>query len=81
MLYRQYRCGCCNGVVASYEKECPRCGSHHIKSPYGFWILCFLVCFSFIVIFKLIHFYKNESYVESTISDENIIKNITQSKK
>ena len=31
MLY-QYHCACCDKVVASTDKECPYCGSHHIRS-------------------------------------------------
>ncbi len=33
MLY-QYHCACCDKVVASTDKSCPYCGSHHIRSPY-----------------------------------------------
>ncbi len=38
MLSTQYRCNCCNQAVMASEKECPNCGSHNIKSPYGFWM-------------------------------------------
>lgn len=57
MLYHQYHCSCCNQVVASTEKECPNCGSHNIRSPYGFWMFCILSCLAFAVIFKIVHVY------------------------
>ncbi len=52
MLY-QYHCACCNQVVASTDKECPNCGSHHIRSPYGFWLFCLTACFVVVCIFQL----------------------------
>ena len=74
MINFQYRCSCCNHVVETHEKECSVCGSRHIKSPYGFWILCFTVCLSFLIIFKIIHFYQQEPQIDKIVSDENIIK-------
>ena len=38
MLY-QYHCACCETVVASTDKDCPNCGSHNIRSPFGFSVL------------------------------------------
>ena len=45
MLY-QYHCACCETVVASTDKDCPNCGSHNIRSPFGFWIFCSMSCSS-----------------------------------
>ena len=42
MLY-QYHCACCDKVVASTDKSCPYCGSHHIRSPYGLWMFCVMI--------------------------------------
>lgn len=56
MLY-QYNCACCNKVVASTDKECPYCGSQHIRSPYGWWIFCIVGCFAVVMIFKSVQFY------------------------
>ncbi len=53
MLYHQYRCACCNRVVESSEKECGTCGSHNIRSPYGFWLFCILACLAAAVVFKV----------------------------
>ncbi|WP_111892220.1 hypothetical protein [Acinetobacter sp. MB5] len=39
MMY-QYRCACCNQVVLATDKTCPNCGSHNIRSPFGFWFFC-----------------------------------------
>ena len=56
MLY-QYHCACCNRVVESTDKECIDCGSHNIRSPYGFWILCILTCLAAVIVFKVVHVY------------------------
>ena len=57
MLY-QYHCACCDQVVEStHHKECTNCGSHNIKSPYGFWIFCVLTCLAAVIIFKIVHVY------------------------
>ena len=41
----QYRCACCNQVLSSTDKSCPNCGSHNIRSPFGFWFFCVMTCF------------------------------------
>ena len=56
MLY-QYNCACCNRVVESTDKECIDCGSHNIRSPYGFWIFCILTCLAAVIVFKVVHVY------------------------
>ncbi|OAL78358.1 hypothetical protein AY606_07915 [Acinetobacter sp. SFB] len=57
MLY-QYHCACCDQVVESaHHKECTNCGSHNIKSPYGFWIFCVLTCLAAVIIFRVVHIY------------------------
>ena len=56
MLY-QYHCACCDKVVASTDKQCPYCGSQHIRSPYGLWMFCLAACFAVVVIVKLAHLY------------------------
>ena len=35
-MYYQYHCACCDKVVEAGQKECHACGSHNIRSPYGF---------------------------------------------
>lgn len=56
MFYR-YRCACCNHVVSSEMKECPECGSHHIKSPIHLWVFCLITCLSVVFIFTVINLY------------------------
>ena len=56
MLY-QYRCACCEKVVESTDKECPHCGSQHIRSPYGWWIFCLVGCLAVVMVVKTLHFY------------------------
>ena len=56
MRYR-YHCGCCNQVVEANMRECSNCGSHNIRSPYGFWIFCVLACLSVAVVVKGVHVY------------------------
>lgn len=51
MLY-QYHCACCDKVVASTDKECPYCGSQHIRSPYGMWMFCVAACLAVVVVIK-----------------------------
>jgi hypothetical protein len=43
--------------VESSEKECGTCGSHNIRSPYGFWLFCILACLAAAVVFKVVHVY------------------------
>lgn len=57
MLSTRYHCGCCNEVVSSTEKDCSSCGSHNIKSPYGFWIFCSLTCLALVVTLKMTQLY------------------------
>ncbi|MCO8046416.1 hypothetical protein NI467_13945 [Acinetobacter bohemicus] len=53
----QYHCACCEKVVDSTEKSCPHCGSHHIRSPFGFWIFCLVACLVTTLVFKAVHVY------------------------
>ena len=54
-MHYQYHCACCNKAVASTDKECNQCGSHNIRSPYGFWIFCVTVCLAAAIMFKVVH--------------------------
>ncbi len=56
MLY-QYHCACCETVVASTDKDCPNCGSHNIRSPFGFWIFCIVACLAAAIIVKSVQVY------------------------
>lgn len=56
-MHYQYHCGCCDKVVTSIEKECSNCGSHNIRSPYGFWLFCLVSCLAAIIIIKTVHVY------------------------
>ena len=53
----QYHCACCEKVVDSTEKSCSSCGSHHIRSPFGFWVLCLVACLVTAIVFKVVHVY------------------------
>ncbi|ANF82016.1 hypothetical protein A3K93_07265 [Acinetobacter sp. NCu2D-2] len=59
-MHYQYHCACCNKVVSSMDKECTNCGSHNIRSPYGFWIFCIIACLIAVVAIKGI-----QAYVQS----------------
>ena len=63
MLY-QYHCACCDKVVASTDKECPYCGSQHIRSPYGLWMFCVAACFVVVLVIKMVHVYSSLHYEE-----------------
>ncbi len=55
MLGYQYRCACCNQIVEADTHTCPECGSHQIKSPFGFWIFCIVTCFALVIALQVIH--------------------------
>lgn len=57
MLYHQYHCACCEKVLTAEDKECPECGSHNIRSPYGFWIFCVAACLAVAVVFQVVQVY------------------------
>lgn len=61
-MHYQYHCACCNKIVASTEKECSDCGSHNIRSPYGFWAFCILSCLIAAVLVKSIHVYMSSAH-------------------
>jgi hypothetical protein len=61
-MHYQYHCACCNKVVASHEKECSSCGSHNIRSPFGFWIFCIVSCLLAAILVKSIHMYLSSSH-------------------
>lgn len=66
MMYK-YHCSCCNEAVSATQKVCHKCGSQHIKSPYGLWIFCLVACFVTVVTFKVGHFYfQNHQLEEKT---------------
>ena len=64
MLY-QYQCACCNKVVTANDKECQHCGSHHIRSPYGFWIFCVFACLMVAITFKVGQIYLNNHQTDT----------------
>ncbi len=39
------------------KKNVATCGSHNIRSPYGFWLFCILACLAAAVVFKVVHVY------------------------
>ena len=65
MLY-QYHCACCETVVASTDKDCPNCGSHNIRSPFGFWIFCIVACLAEAIIVKSVQVYLTDRNSEPT---------------
>ena len=84
-----YQCACCNKTVPSTTTACPECGSHSIRSPYGFWIFCLMTCLAAAIIFNVVHVYvKNHSQdvpakdtifsalqLESSDQHQNILNN------
>lgn len=57
MLRYQYHCACCDQAVTAEAHTCPNCGSHQIKSPFGFWMFCILTCLALAIALKLVHVY------------------------
>ncbi|ENV88398.1 MULTISPECIES: hypothetical protein [Acinetobacter] len=71
MLY-QYHCACCNKVVSSTEKECPACGSHSIRSPFGFWMFCITACLAVVMTITVVQVYFQDHQdvpVQTTLLD------------
>lgn len=56
-MHSQYHCACCNKALLSSHKECPHCGSQHIKSSISVWIFCVTACLAVVLTFKLVHAY------------------------
>lgn len=53
----RYHCACCEHVLSSADKECPHCGSHHIRSPISMWIFCVVASLVVALTLSLIHAY------------------------
>ena len=64
-MLSQYHCACCNKAVNSTDKVCPKCGSHHIKSPYSLWLFGVFACLIAAITFKVSHVYFAEPKEES----------------
>lgn len=80
MLY-QYHCACCNKVVSSTDKECPHCGSHHIRSPYGLWMFCIVACFAAVLLIKGMHAYiQNQQQVDDIPTQSTTIFDVLKQK-
>jgi hypothetical protein len=62
MLRYQYHCACCNRTVDADAHTCPECGSHQIKSPFGFWVFCILTCLALMIALKLVHVYLQQEH-------------------
>ncbi|WP_347460314.1 hypothetical protein ABEF82_09200 [Acinetobacter thermotolerans] len=56
-MHYQYHCACCNRTVSSTETSCPDCGSHSIRSPYGFWMFCLITCLAAAIVVKVVPVY------------------------
>ena len=77
MLY-QYHCACCDKVVASTDKQCPYCGSQHIRSPYGLWMFCLAACFVVVVIVKLAHLYSQHHQEDHPVQKTSLFEILKQ---
>lgn len=58
--------------MASSDKECPNCGSHHIRSPYGWWVFCLVGCFAVVLVFKAVQYYV-QTHEDDTPEQQSII--------
>ncbi|MGA6135835.1 hypothetical protein ACPER7_05945 [Acinetobacter dispersus] len=77
MLY-QYHCACCDKVVASTDKECPYCGSHHIRSPYGMWMFCVAACLAVVVVIKIAHLYIQHHQEDQPVQSNSLFEMFKQ---
>lgn len=73
-MLSQYHCACCDKVVASTDKECPYCGSQHIRSPYGLWMFCIAACLVVVVIAKVVHVYVQQSHEDQVMQKNSLFE-------
>lgn len=74
-MHYRYHCACCEKIVESTVKECTNCGSHNIRSPFGFWLMCLIACFCAAIIVKTVHIYlKNHQEAPVATSFLEILK-------
>ncbi|WP_121973355.1 hypothetical protein [Acinetobacter stercoris] len=74
----RYHCACCNHALSSADKECPNCGSHHIRSPISLWIFCLSACLVVVITVSLVRAYiKNH---EDTPQQRTILDVLNQDK-
>ncbi|MGG2096094.1 hypothetical protein ABFY41_12310 [Acinetobacter haemolyticus] len=74
MMLSQYHCACCDKVVASTDKECPYCGSQHIRSPYGLWMFCIAACLVVVVIAKVVHVYVQQNHEDQVMQKNSLFE-------
>lgn len=72
MLYK-YHCACCDEPVLSSQRECPKCGSHHIKSPIQLWVFCIAACLAAVLVFKLVHIYTQDRNAQDTPTQQSLL--------
>ncbi|MDQ9008179.1 hypothetical protein RFI36_00265 [Acinetobacter gerneri] len=74
----RYHCACCEHVLTNAHKECPHCGSHHIRSPISMWIFCVVASLVVVVTLSLIHAYiKNH---EDTPRQQSLLEFLNRDK-
>lgn len=73
-MLSQYHCACCDKVVASTDKECPYCGSQHIRSPYGLWMFCIAACLVVVVIAKVVHVYVQQNHEDQVMQKNSLFE-------
>ncbi len=73
-MLSQYHCACCEKVVASTDKECPYCGSQHIRSPYGLWMFCIAACLVVVVIAKVVHVYVQQNHEDQVMQKNSLFE-------
>lgn len=73
-MLSQYHCACCDKIVASTDKECPYCGSQHIRSPYGLWMFCIAACLVVVVIAKVVHVYVQQNHEDQVMQKNSLFE-------
>ena len=74
-VHKKY-CRCCNGLIQTKDNICGACGSKYFKNTYGVWGLCFIICFSFLILFKLFDVFQQSSLQEQIIQHDHVIEEL-----
>lgn len=58
-MHYQYQCACCKQTMTHQDKACSHCGSHTLRRPFSFWVLCLMAGLATTILFNAIHLYLN----------------------
>lgn len=60
-MHYQYQCACCKQTTSHPNQQCHHCGSHTLKRPFSFWLLCLMAGLATTIFLNAVHLYLNTS--------------------